>query len=53
MLRSLQLVRVPIAIGILPDAATLLQPPFTQQHKRPLLPGRYKPIPTELNRVQL
>ena len=49
MLRSFRLVR-----GLLPDAATLLQsslPPErlksfsrvgAQQHKRPLLPGRYR-----------
>jgi hypothetical protein len=36
MLRSFRLVP-----GLYPDSATLLQPPFTQQHKRPLLPGRY------------
>jgi hypothetical protein len=35
MLRSFRLVR-----RLLPDVGILLQPPFTQQHKRPLLPGR-------------
>ena len=36
MLRPLRLVP-----GLYPDSDFLLQPPFTQQHKRPLLPGRY------------
>jgi hypothetical protein len=36
MLRSFRLVS-----GLYPDDTKLLQPPFTQQHKRPLLPGRY------------
>jgi len=35
MLRSFRLVP-----GLYPVDTKLLQPPFTQQHKRPLLPGR-------------
>jgi hypothetical protein len=36
--------------GLLPDAAELLQPPFTQQHKRPLLPGRYAPLHSDMKK---
>jgi len=36
MLRSFRLVP-----GLYPNSDSLLQPAFTQQHKRPLLPGRY------------
>jgi hypothetical protein len=36
MLRSFRLVP-----GLYPDDTKLLQPPFTQQHNLPLLPGRY------------
>jgi hypothetical protein len=36
MLRSFRLVQ-----GQSSDLSFLLQPAFTQQHKRPLLPGRY------------
>jgi hypothetical protein len=36
MLRSFRLVP-----GLYPDDTKLLQPPFSQQHKRPLLQGHY------------
>jgi hypothetical protein len=46
MLRSFRLVP-----GLYPDAVFLLQPPFTQQHKRPLLPGRWAQAPNENTQI--
>jgi hypothetical protein len=47
MLRSLRLVP-----GHLPDSASLLQPSFAQQRKKPLLPGRYVQYDHVINNLE-